>query len=82
MAVTKSLMAKLACGRGPDGFEQTKRARKQISSANLARLDKELEQANERIEQLEREIRDRSVSGNEVPPLPPELLAQGDDVYE
>jgi hypothetical protein len=78
MAVMKSLMAE-ARVRPRIGWVRADQARSEADIQRERRLVDELEEAKERIEELEREIRDRAILKGEVPQ---ELLAQGDDIYE
>jgi hypothetical protein len=78
MAVMKSLMAE-ARVRPRIGWVRADQARSEADIQRERRLVDELEEAKERIEELEREIRDRAILKDEVPQ---ELLAQGDDIYE
>jgi sugar-specific transcriptional regulator TrmB len=78
MAVLKSLMAE-ARVRPRTGWVRADQARSDADVQRERKLIEELEQCKKTIEELDREIRDRAVLGDE---LPHELLAQGDDVRE
>jgi hypothetical protein len=78
MAVMKSLMAEARI-RPRTGWVRADQARSDPDVQRERKLAEELEEANQLIEELEREIRDRAILGDEVPQ---ELLAQGDDVCE
>jgi hypothetical protein len=78
MAVMKSLMAE-ARVRPRTGWVRADQARSGADLQRERKLIEELAEANSVIEQLEREIRDRAILGDEVAV---ELLAQGDDICE
>jgi hypothetical protein len=78
MAVMKSLMAEARI-RPRTGWVRADQARSEDDVQRERRVIEELEAANEQIEELEREIRDRAILGDEIPQ---ELLAQGDDICE
>jgi sugar-specific transcriptional regulator TrmB len=78
MVVMKSLMAEARI-RPRTGWVRADQARSGEDIQRERKLVDELEEAKELIEELEREIRDRAVLGDEVPQ---ELLAQGDDILE
>jgi hypothetical protein len=73
MAVMKSLMAE-ARVRPRTGWVRADQARSGADLQRERKLIEELAEANSVIEQLEREIRDRAILGDEVAV---ELLAQG-----
>jgi hypothetical protein len=77
MAVMKSLMTEARIRPRTDGAGGPGALRRGYPAG--AELSEEPREANEHIEELEREIRDRAILGDEVPQ---ELLAQGDDVCE
>jgi hypothetical protein len=76
MAVLKSLMAEARI-RPRVGWVRADQARSEEDVQRERKIIEELEAASERIEELEREIRDRVILGDEIPQ---ELLAQGDDI--
>jgi hypothetical protein len=78
MAVLKSLMAEARI-RPRIGWVRADQARSDADVQRERKLVEELEQAEQLIEKLDREIRDRAILGDEVPQ---ELLAQGDDVCQ
>jgi hypothetical protein len=78
MAVMKSLMTE-ARVRPRTGWVRADQARSEADVQREHKLVEELERTKERIEELEREIRDRVTLTDEVPQ---DLLAQGDDIYE
>jgi len=78
MAVMKSLMTE-ARVRPRTGWVRADQARSEADVQREHRLVEELEEAKARIEELEREIRDRAILTDEVPQ---DLLAQGDDINE
>jgi len=78
MAVMKSLMAEARI-RPRVGWVRADQARSEEDVQRERKAIEELEAANEQIEELEREIRDRAILGDEIPQ---ELLAQGDDICE
>lgn len=78
MAVMKSLMAEARI-RPRVGWVRADQARSEEDVQRERKVVEELEAANEQIEDLEREIRDRAILGDEIPQ---ELLAQGDDICE
>ncbi len=78
MAVMKSLMAEARI-RPRIGWVRADQARSEEDVQRERKVIEELEAASERIEELEREIRDRVILGDEIPS---ELLAQGDDICE
>jgi len=78
MAVMKSLMSEARI-RPRTGWVRADQARSDEDVQRERELSEELKEASERIEELEREIRDRAILGDEVPR---DLLAQGDDILE
>lgn len=78
MAVMKSLMAEARI-RPRIGWVRADQARSEEDAQRERKMTEELEAANEQIEELEREIRDRAILGDEIPQ---DLLAQGDDICE
>jgi hypothetical protein len=78
MAVMKSLMAEARI-RPRTGWVRADQARSDEDVQRERKLGEELKEARELIEELEREIRDRAILGDEVPR---DLLAQGDDILE
>jgi len=78
MAVMKSLMAEARI-RPRTGWVRADQARSEEDVQRERELGEELREAKECIEELEREIRDRAILGDEVPR---DLLAQGDDIFE
>jgi hypothetical protein len=78
MAVMKSLMAEARI-RPRVGWVRADQARSEEDVQRERKVVEGLEAASERIEELEREIRDRAILGDEIPQ---ELLAQGDDICE
>jgi hypothetical protein len=78
MAVMKSLMAEARI-RPRVGWVRADQARSEEDVQRERKVIEGLEIASERIEELEREIRDRAILGDEIPQ---ELLAQGDDICE
>jgi hypothetical protein len=78
MAVMKSLMAEARI-RPRVGWVRADQARSEEDVQRERRVIEELEAANEQIVELEREIRDRAILGDEIPQ---ELLAQGSDICE
>ena len=78
MAVMKSLMAEARI-RPRTGWVRADQARSEEDVQRERKLSDELETAKELIGELEREIRDRAILGDEVPQ---EMLAQGDDFCE
>jgi len=78
MAVMKSLMSEARI-RPRTGWVRADQARSEEDVQRERKLSDELEVAKELIEELEREIRDRVILGDEIPR---EMLAQGDDVCE
>src|SRR5262249_46624363 len=78
MAVMKSLMAEARI-RPRTGWVRADQARSDVDVQRERHLMEELKEAKALVEELEREIRDRAVLGDEVPK---ELLAQGDDICE
>jgi hypothetical protein len=78
MAVIKSLMAEARI-RPRTGWVRADQARSEEDILRERRVTEELQEARELIGELEREIRDRTTLGDE---LPPDMLAQGDDIFE
>jgi hypothetical protein len=78
MVVMKNLMAEARI-RPRTGWVRADLARSDEDVQRERKLGEELEEAKERIQELEREIRDCAILGDEVPQ---ELLAQGDDTLE
>lgn len=78
MAVMKSLMAEARI-RPRTGWVRADQARSEEDVQREHELTKDLEEATQRIEELEREIRDRAILGDE---FPQDSLAQGDDILE
>lgn len=78
MAVMKSLMAEARI-RPRTGWVRADQARSDEDIQRERKLADELETAKELIGELQREIRDRAVLGDEIPE---EMLAQGSDICE
>jgi hypothetical protein len=78
MAVIKSLMAESRI-RPRTGWVRADQARSDEDIQRERELSQELKSAQELVEELKREIRDRAILGDE---LAPDLIAQGDDRFD